>query len=613
MKATWMTTFLFAWMAAHTCAQPAIPVSDKISTFQGKEVELLPSWVKHREELNGDYLKSLDPDRLLHNFRINAGIDSKAQPLEGWEAPWIGLRGHFTGHYLSAVSAWVERYDDPLLSERLAYMVSELHKCQQALGNGYLSAFPETEFDKLEAGEGGIWAPYYTYHKIMQGLLDAYVRTGNEEAFRMVTDMADYVEARMSRLDEETIEKALCSSGANPANEAGAMNEVLHKLYLVSGNPKHLALAKLFDRDWFAVPLAQHKDRLSGLHANTHLVLVNGFVQRYRATGETKYRDAALNFWDMLVQSHSYANGSSSGPRPNVVTPTSLSAEHWGVPGVLSNTLTREIAESCVSHNTQKLNASLFCWTGNPVYADHAMNMFYNAVMASQNRETGATVYHLPLGSPRNKKFLQPNDFRCCNGSCIEAFSSLNTGIYYHDASSLWVNLYVPSRLNWNERKFTLEQQGDFPNDSVVSFTVSLKKKETLGINFLIPSWANDVEVYVNDEKQHVAAVPGEYLTVARTWSNRDCIRLVFSYKFHAKAMPDDQNMIALFHGPVMLAFKTHGEIQLTGTPAEIIGQLSKRGNEYVLENGGKTYSLLPLYEVTSEAYGVYAKVEEWR
>ena len=151
--------------------------------FPNTSVVLNPSWIKDREDLNTTYLKSLDPDRLLHNFKINAGLPSNAKPLEGWEAPYIGLRGHFTGHYLSAVSVLVEKYKDTLLSRRLSYMVDELYKCQQALGNGYLSAFPEKDFDTLEAKFGGVWAPYYTYHKIMQGLLDVYERTGNKKAY----------------------------------------------------------------------------------------------------------------------------------------------------------------------------------------------------------------------------------------------------------------------------------------------------------------------------------------------------------------------------------------------------------------------------------------------
>jgi DUF1680 family protein len=254
------------------------------------------------------------------------------------------------------------------------------------------------------------------------------------------------------------------------------MNEILYKLHKISKDPSHLALAKIFDRDWFAVPLSKNRNILSGLHANTHLVLVNGFAQRYSITGDTIYRDAVLNFWNMLTNHHSYANGSSSGPRPNVTTPTSLTSEHWGVPGHLSNTMTKEIAESCVSHNTQKLTSTLFSWTTDARFADTYMNTFYNSVMALQSGHTGACVYHLPLGSPRQKVFLNDNDYRCCNGSSIEAFASLNSNIYFHSDSTLWVNLYVPSKVNWEKRNIVLEQTGNFP----ISPGVVLKKEVSI-------------------------------------------------------------------------------------------------------------------------------------
>lgn len=586
---------------------------EKAQPFSNKMVKLIPSWIQQRESLNIVYLHSLDPDRLLHNFRVNAGLPSQAKPMEGWEAPSIGLRGHFVGHYLSAISSIVESHEDTLLSNRLKYIVGELYKCQQALGNGYLSAFPEADFNTLETEFGGVWAPYYTYHKIMQGLLDAYTRTHNEQAYQIVLRMADYVEQRMAKLTPETIEKVLYSAGANPTNEAGAMNEVLYQLYRVSGNAKHLALAKTFDRDWFFVPLSENKDILSGLHANTHLVLVNGFAQRYSITKEKSYKDAAVNFWNMLMKDHAYVNGSSSGPRPNVVTPTSLTSEHWGVPGHLSNTMTKEIAETCVSHNTQKLTSTLFTWTANPIYADAYMNTFYNAVMALQNAHTGDCVYHLPLGSPRRKAFLRKDDFRCCNGSSIEAFALLNSGIYYHDDANLWVNLYVPSTVQWKEKNVNIEQNGDFPNGTSASFTFSVKKKSDFSLNLFIPSWAKEIDVYINGELQKEATSPMSYLSLRRQWKNNDKLKLVFHYDFHLKTMPDDDNVIALYYGPTLLAFDTSSELILKGTHSDILKNLSVATDKtFRLLNNGKEYLLRPLSEVENESYGVYATINNY-
>jgi DUF1680 family protein len=588
---------------------------EKALPFPNASVTLNASWIKLREDLNTEYLKSLDPDRLLHNFRVNAGLPSDAKPLEGWEAPNIGLRGHFVGHYLSSVSCLVEKYKDPTFIQRLNYMIDELYKCQQALGKGYLSAFPESDFDILETRFGGVWAPYYTYHKIMQGLLDVYTRIENKRAFEMAVNMAAYVDMRMSRLDDETIEKVLYSIGANPSNEAGAMNEVLYKLYKVSKNPKHLSLAKIFDRDWFVVPLSENNDILSGLHSNAHLVLVNGYAQRYSITREKKYHDAVQNFWELLINHHAYVNGSSSGPRPNVVTQTSLSAEHWGVPDHLINTMTKEIAESCVSHNTQKLTSTLFTWSANPKYADVYMNTFYNSILALQSAHSGRCVYHLPLGSPRVKSFLKENDFRCCNGSSIEAFSLLNSGIYYYNDSSLWVNLYVPSKVNWAKRGIDIEQTGNFPTDSTIEFTLYAKRKSVFTLKLLAPSWAQNTEVHINNEKQNIEIMPNSYISLNREWKNNDKIKLVFHYDFYIKTMPDDKNVIALFYGPMLLAFENKSELILKGNRDNILNNVcvaDNNSNTFQLFNDGKTYLLRPLYDIEEQFYGVYATIRNY-
>ena len=301
--------FLFLSSFASICSTDA----EYASPFPTENVILQESWIQQREFLNIEYLKSLEPDRLLHNFKTNAGLPSSATPLEGWEAPGIGLRGHFTGHYLSAASFAVKKYQDPILCKNLDYMIEELSKCQMALGKGYLSAFPETDFDILETSVEGVWAPYYTYHKIMQGLMDVFINTDNKKAYDMLLGMADYVEMRMSKLNETAISKMLYTTQANPSNEPGGMNEILYKLYNLSKDEKYLKLAQIFDRKWFLMPLANNEDILSGLHSNTHIALVNGFAEGYNSTGNPLYYNAVINFWNMLSSSHSYVNGSSSG------------------------------------------------------------------------------------------------------------------------------------------------------------------------------------------------------------------------------------------------------------------------------------------------------------
>lgn len=581
--------------------------------FPIEDVVLQPSWVKQRESLNINWLKSLDADRLLHNFKVNAGLPSSATPLSGWESPGIGLRGHFVGHYLSAASSIVKKYGDPVLTKRLNYMIDELGKCQSVLGNGYLSAFPETDFDTLESVFGGVWAPYYTYHKIMQGLLDVYRNTGNRKAYDILLGMADYVAWRMSRLDESTISKMLYTPQANPANEAGAMNEVLYELYGISHDKKHLQLARIFDRNWFLQPLAANKDILSGLHSNTHLVLVNGFAEGYDQTGNPLYYDAVSNFWNMLQSAHTYVNGSSSGPRPNATTPTSLTSEHWSIPGHLGNTLTREIAESCVSHNTQKLTAHLFTWTCAPKYADVYMNTFYNAVMALQNHETGDCVYHLPLGSPRQKKYLDGQaDFKCCNGSSIEAFSLLNNNIYFHQGNELWITQYIPTVLDWKDRHITLTQTGDLVRDHHIGITLSMQTPHTLPVHLFIPSWSKQAGIFING-KQVGTGEGGSFFTLNRQWNDSDRIEICFDFSFRIEHMPDDEQTIAIFYGPMLLAFQSPDEIWLKSSSSDIVSGLKVTDVQnliFSLNDYGTTYQLRPLFAITDESYSVYVRTD---
>ena len=584
----------------------------KALPFSPSDVRLSPSWIRQKEDLNTTYLHQLDPERLLHNFRVNAGLPSSAKPLEGWESPDCGLRGHFVGHYLSACASLIKSEGDSLLSKRIRNMIDELAACQQKMGGRYLSAFPESEFDTLEKKHGGVWAPYYTFHKIMQGLLDVYTLTGNEKAFQILLNMADYVSQRMNKLPAEEIEKILFTAEANPTNEAGGMNEVLHNLYAVSNDEKHLKLAEMFDRKWFYQPLMDGTDILSGLHSNTHIVLVNGYARRFENTGEANFQKAAINFWNILVNHHAYANGSSSGPRPIATTPTSRIAEHWGVADHLSATLSGEIAESCVTHNNQKLTANLFEWTADPKYADAYLNAFYNAVMPAQCPESGMSVYHLPLGSPRKKAFLKDNDFKCCSGSGIEAFTHLNSNIWFHDNDNIWVNLYIPSIVTWKDKDVTISQTGNFPENPRIEFQVSAKNPVKFKINLLIPTGTNgQTKILVNGQSIKTAVHPASFAVIERTWKNGDKIELLFGYDIFTKSMPDNQNVIALYHGPVLLAFKTDKELILKGSVESILRELVKEKDSlaFTLKNKGITYQLVPFYQISGESYGVYATI----
>lgn len=596
------------------CSSLMVFPSAVIKPLDASCVKLSDSPIKDRESLNMAFIDSIDPDRLLHNFRVNAGLPSDALPLGGWEAPKIGLRGHFVGHYLSALAKRYRNSGDKNVKRRLDYMVDVLKQCQDKIGTGRLTAFHEKDFETLESRFSGVWAPYYTYHKMMQGLYDAYALAGNKKAYGMLLRMAEYVAKRMDKLDSSTLEKLLDTTAANPANEAGAMNEVIYKLYSLTGDDAYLRLAQKFDPQWFLKTLSENSDILAGLHSNTHLVLVNGFAARYDATGDTLYRNAVINFWNMLSSHHSYVNGTSSGPRPNPTTKTSLTAEHWTYPDCLACTFSKEIAESCVTHNTRKLLAYLFEWTGDAKYAEADMNLFYNGVLPIQSGE-GDYVYHLPLGSPRQKKYLKKDDFMCCSGSSAEAFMQLYQGAYYHDDNdNLWINLYIPSEINWNG--VTITQSTDFPYGQDVKLIVNSGSPRRFRLNLLKPSWANGVTVSVNgDVVASVSEGAANYVVVDRKWKDGDVVSMSVPSVVRVHHLPGNDKVVAFLKGASLLAFEGNKEIVLKGEPDEIARQIVVADNSkkiFKLRNNGQDYILRPFSDIDRQSYSVYATISDY-
>ena len=609
-----MTFFRCLCLLFILCCCNSKPKTDagmiRVSVLRGPSAIAFAHWMKETPVIDGKPLsvRIIDSPDLMQATLIKGEADIAVLPMISAVNLYNkGIRYHLAGCPIWGTLYLVGRSDKGISGENK----SVLH----IFGAGTTPDILTRHYLRQHKLNYTLNYSLTTAHEIMQGLLDVYLRTGNEKAYAMVEGLAGYVDRRMSKLDPATVARMMYTADANPQNEMGGMNEVLYQLYCVSGKPRYLELASLFDPSWFLEPLVRNEDILSGLHANTHIVLVNGFARRYESTGEECYRKSVANFWNMLMHSHAYVNGTSSGPRPNVTTETSLTAEHWGEPCHLCNTLTKGIAESCVTHNTQRLNASLFSWTGNPCYADVYMNMFYNAVLPVQSRSTGAYVYHLPLGSPRHKAYMADNDFKCCSGSCAEAFAKLNNGIYYHDDSAVYVNLYVPSKVHWADKKVGLEQAGGFPVEPIVDFTVSVRRPVDFVLNLFIPAWTDGAVVYVNGEKQEMPVRPSSFLKLSRRWADGDRVRIEFRYAFRLQSMPDKENMLAVFYGPMLLAFETRDEVILKGNKDEILAGLSFADSEsgrFVLKNGEREFRLRPLFDVDKESYGVYATIRNY-
>ena len=516
--------------------QPLVPIA--VRPFPLQNVRLLDGPFKQAMDRNTRYLHDLDSDRLLHNFRLTAGLPSSAQPLGGWEEPKVELRGHFVGHFLTACALTFAATGEEAILRKGGGIVTELAKCQKALGkSGYLSAYPEEFIDRVIEGKR-VWAPWYTLHKIMAGLLDMHIYCGNRQALDVVKGMAAWAKLRMDKLDEEAMQRML-------RVEHGGMTEVLANLYAVTGNPDHLALARRFDHKAFLEPLAERRDELKGLHVNTQVPKVIGAAREYELTGDNRYRDIATYFWDEVVNHRSYVTGGSSN------------YEGWRTgPDILAAEVSNASHETCVTYNMLRLTRQLFTWDPDPKLADYYERALLNGILSTQDPETAMVMYYMPLESGWYKTFCTPNDsFWCCSGTGVENHAKYGDSIYFHDDNTLYINLFIPSELHWPEKELTVRQETAFPKEQGTTLVFSAPGEVELELRIRVPCWANKgIFLQINGKAEEAEAQPGSYLSLRRTWKNGDMINLEMPMSLHLWRMPDDPNLAAVLFGPVVLA-----------------------------------------------------------
>ncbi|HTZ83779.1 MAG TPA: glycoside hydrolase family 127 protein [Candidatus Acidoferrales bacterium] len=603
--------------AMHTDGKPFSreKVSWKVIPFPMTQVRLGDGPFKQAMEADRRYLLSLPPDRLLHTFRITAGLPSSAQPLGGWEAPDCELRGHYAGgHYLSAAALMYASCGDEDLKRNASLVVAELGKCQAAMKSGYLSAFPVEFFDRLREREQ-VWAPFYTIHKIMAGLLEMYVHCGNEQALEIAQKMAGWVDLYTEALSYEHRQRVL-------GTEYGGMGETLCNLYAITGKQDYLQIAHRFDKKQFFDPLAAHRDELKGLHVNTHIPQVIAAARCYELTGETRYRDIAEYFWHEVVSERSYCTGGTSN------------RESWNTdPGKLSTELGPDTTECCCAYNMMKLTRHLFGWSADARLMDYYERTLFNHRLGTINPEDGTMMYYLPLASGYWKTFGKPLDaFWCCTGTGSEEYAKLGDTIYFHDDDSLYVNLYIDSQLEWREKGLRFKQETRFPEEKGTNLTIAANHPVQLTINLRVPYWAGGGNVKINGEPLPAFSSPGSYLTLNRTWKTGDKIELSLPMTLHIDPMPDDPTIQAVMYGPLVLA----GRFEPVTKEMSFVGYGPKSGKEITVPDivadaahptawiepdprealtfraagQAQTFPMIPLNKIIHEHYAVYWKVK---
>ncbi len=514
--------------------QPVIEM--KAKAFSLEDVRLLDGPFKRAMELDRKYLLLLDVDRLLHNFRVNAGLPSSAQPLGGWEEPGCELRGHTVGHYMTACALMYASTGDERLKEKGDRVVAGLAECQDEIGTGYLSAYPESFFDRVEARRR-VWAPYYTLHKIYAGLLDMYVHCDNARALDVCRKFADWAIARNARLSDEQMEAML-------GTEHGGMNEALANLYGVTGEKKYLEISRRFNHKAVIAPAMARRDRLTGLHANTQVPKFIGTARQYELTGEMPLKTASVFFWVTVVNERSYVIGGHSN------------GEAFSPKERLSEALGPNTTETCNTYNMLKLTRHLFCWEPKAEYADYYERALYNHILASQNPETGMMCYYVPLRSGSRKTYNSENDsFWCCTGTGIENHAKYGDSIYFHDGGNgLFVNLFIASELNWPSKALKIRQETTYPQEGASRLKFTCERPVKLGVHIRYPYWATSgLEISVNGKKQNVTGAPGAYATLSRTWRNDDTVQIRIPFTLRTEGFRDNPRRFAFMHGPLVL------------------------------------------------------------
>ncbi len=529
----------------------------RVLPFALNDVRLLDGPFKHATDLNVGVLLKYEPDRLLSKFRSEAGLEPKAEPYGGWEAET--LAGHSLGHYLSALSMMYLTTGDTRFLERVNYIVSELKACQDAGVSGYIGACPGArKIFEEEVSKGvirsrgfdlnGLWAPFYTQHKILAGLRDAYRLCGNTAALEVSQRFADWIYTVVDDLTPEQIEDMLHC-------EYGGMLEVLTDLYADTGKDKYLNMSRIFQDKFILEPLSRGEDILPGKHGNTNIPKLIGLARRYELTGDTLDRKTAEFFWETVVKHHSYVTGGHGNK------------EYFGEADKLRDRLGNETSETCNVYNMLKLTDHLFEWTADAEAADFYERALFNHILASQHPGNGRVVYNLSLEMGGYKDFQDPEWFTCCIGTGMENHAKYGGSIYFHNERELYVSQFIASELTWNEKGLNVTQMTHYPEEQGTALEIATDAPVKLTINIRYPSWAaNGIEIVVNGRKEQFKNDPGSFIPITRKWKNGDRIEVKIPFELRLESMPDDSLRVAVFYGPVVLA----GELGPVDDPAAL-------------------------------------------
>lgn len=580
------------------------------------KVRILPSIFHDALKANQKYLLALEPDRFLHNFHKYAGLTPKAPSYGGWEER--GIAGHSLGHYQSACALMWQQTGNSAFKQRVEYISAQLNEIQTINKDGYAGGtFVErdgekidgkTIFEEIKRGEirsggfdlNGGWVPIYTYHKVLNGALDGFLLCDDEVSKKVAIGLGDYLKGVFDSVDDKQLQLIL---GA----EHGGINHSYAQLYSITKNPDYLRIAKRIRHKAIIDKIALGHDVLDSRHANTQIPKFIGLAKIYEETQDANYARTAMLFWDMVVKDHTYVIGGNSNH------------EHFGPPRELSNQLDQQTCEACNTYNMLKLTRHLFSWTANTEYFDFYERAHLNHIMSQIRPSDGAFTYFTPLAPGQMRVHSHPtDDFWCCVGSGMESHSKHGDSIYWQQNDNLIINLYYASELNWPEKSINLSLESSFPHSESIKIDVQkigTKSGKIRNIWLRRPIWCASPEVYLNGSKIE-PIVENNYIKLDNQIKSGDKILLKLPMLLHVSAMPDQNNLMALLHGPLVLAANLGDDEKVwqTGDPIiigkDFLNALSKSESGFRFESSAQTYpkslNFAPFYNMHDNKTGVY-------
>ena len=536
---------LFLFCAAFIALSATAALPTRVETFPISSVRLGDSQFLKNQQADIHYLLGLDADRLLAPYLKGAGLAPKAENYTNWEN--TGLDGHIGGHYLSALSYMYAATGNKEVEARMDYFLSELRRCQEASGDGYLSGVPNPKQIWGELARGDIransfglndrWVPLYNIHKIYAGLRDAYLIAGRKEAREMLVKLTDWMIQEVSQLSDEQIQQMLIS-------EQGGLNETFADVYGITGDQKYLRLAHQFSDQRMLQPLLKGEDNLTGKHANTQIPKVIGYKRIADLEGLDDWDRAARFFWDVVIGQRSVSIGGNS------------LREHFNPTDDFSGLLASEQGpESCNTYNMLRLTKMLYQTSADKSYIDYYERALYNHILSIFNPVQGGFVYFTPMRSGHYRVYSQPQtSMWCCVGTGIENPARYGEMIYAHEGSDLLVNLFIPSTLTWND--LTVIQENRFPQEPSTKLTLKMKKARQFALKIRQPRWTENMTASVNGSPVSSKS-EGGYMVVNRKWQDGDVISIEIPMHLTAETTPDKKAQYSFLYGPIVHAAKT--------------------------------------------------------